>query len=66
MGDNRDCSKIEFLSDVGYVNFINLVGKARYIFFSNDTNISPLIKFWNIKESFRLNRLFKIYNYEHD
>ena len=60
MGDNRDCSKdSRFLSDVGYVNFINLVGKARYIFFSNDTNISPLIKFWNIKESFRLNRLFK-------
>ena len=60
LGDNRDCSKdSRFLSDVGYVNFINLVGKARYIFFSNDTNISPLIKFWNIKESFRLNRLFK-------
>ena len=60
MVDNRDCSKdSRFLSDVGYVNFINLVGKARYIFFSNDTNISPLIKFWNIKESFRLNRLFK-------
>ncbi len=60
MGDNRDCSKdSRFLSDVGYVNFINLVGKAKYIFFSNDTNISPLIKFWNIKDSFRLNRLFR-------
>ena len=37
MGDNRDCSKdSRFLSSVGYVNFINLVGKAKIIFFSND------------------------------
>tara|TARA_B100000941_G_C28506322_1_gene557562 strand:- start:3337 stop:4071 length:735 start_codon:yes stop_codon:yes gene_type:complete len=60
MGDNRDCSRdSRFLSDVGYVNYVNLVGKARYIFFSNDTKISPIMKFWNISKSFRLNRLFK-------
>ena len=35
MGDNRDCSKdSRFLSSVGYVNYNNLVGKARLIFFS--------------------------------
>ncbi len=38
LGDNRDCSKdSRFLSDVGYVNKLNLVGKAKIIFFSNDT-----------------------------
>ena len=37
LGDNRDCSKdSRFLSEVGYVNKLNLVGKAKIIFFSND------------------------------
>ena len=38
---------------------INLVGKANLIFFSNDTLVSPIIKFWNIKKSIRLDRFFK-------
>ena len=60
MGDNRDCSKdSRYLKSVGYVNFINLVGKAQIIFFSNDTVSGSLLKFWNLKESFRLDRLFK-------
>ena len=60
MGDNRDCSKdSRYLNSVGYVNNINLVGKARVIFFSNDTKKSTLLKFWNLKKSFRLERLFK-------
>ena len=59
LGDNRDCSKdSRYLNSVGYVNYINLVGKAKIIFFSNDTIKSSLIKFWNITNSFRLNRLF--------
>ena len=29
------------------------------IFFSNDTKKSSLIKFWNLHNSFRLERLFK-------
>ena len=60
LGDNRDCSKdSRYLDSVGYVNSLNLVGEARLIFFSNDTNISSLLKFWNINKSFRFERLFK-------
>tara|TARA_B100000963_G_scaffold224597_1_gene195835 strand:+ start:222 stop:962 length:741 start_codon:yes stop_codon:yes gene_type:complete len=61
LGDNRDCSKdSRYLDSVGYVNNLNLVGEAKLVFFSNDTNISSLLKFWNLKESFRLERLFKV------
>ncbi len=61
LGDNRDCSKdSRFLNDVGYVKHINLVGKAEIIFFSNDTNKGSFLKFWNLNNSFRLNRLFNI------
>ena len=60
LGDNRDCSKdSRYLDSVGYVENLNLVGKAELIFFSNDTKISSLIKFWNFHKSFRLDRLFK-------
>ena len=60
LGDNRDCSKdSRYLDSVGYVNNLNLVGEAKIIFFSNDTNISSLFKFWNINKSFRFERLFK-------
>jgi len=61
MGDNRDCSKdSRFLEDVGYVKKLNLVGKAKIIFFSNDTNKGSLLKFWNLNNSFRFNRTFKV------
>ena len=60
LGDNRDCSKdSRYLDSVGYVNSLNLVGEAKIIFFSNDTNISSLLKFWNINKSFRIERTFK-------
>ena len=60
LGDNRDCSRdSRYLKSVGYVNKINLVGKAKIIFFSNDTHKSSLLKFWNLNNSFRLDRLFK-------
>ena len=60
MGDNRDCSKdSRFLSSVGYVNFENLVGKAKIIFFSNDTKSGSLLKFWNLKNSLRFKRTFQ-------
>jgi signal peptidase I len=61
LGDNRDCSKdSRYLDSVGYVNKVNLVGKAKIIFFSNDTNMNSLFKIWKLKNSFRLNRLFKL------
>ena len=59
MGDNRDCSKdSRFLSEVGYVKNLNLVGKAKVIFFSNDTKKGSLLKIWNLQNSFRSERTF--------
>ncbi len=60
MGDNRDCSKdSRFLSSVGYVNQLNLVGEAKIIFFSNDTLKGSVFKIWNLNNSIRLERFFK-------
>ena len=57
LGDNRDCSKdSRFLSSVGYVKNENLVGKAKIIFFSNDTLTSSFLKFWNWRDSLRMDR----------
>ena len=59
MGDNRDCSKdSRFLSSVGYVNSVNLVGKARVIFFSNDKKEGSFFKFWKWNKSIRVKRFF--------
>ena len=45
LGDNRDCSRdSRFLSSVGYVSINNLVGKARWIFFSNDKKKGSFFK----------------------
>ena len=61
MGDNRDCSKdSRFLEEVGYVQKLNLVGKAKIVFFSNDTFKGSLLKFWNLKNSLRLERTFQV------
>ena len=60
MGDNRDCSKdSRFLNSVGYVNFVNLVGKAQIIFFSNDKKKGGLLSFWKWHKSIKFERLFK-------
>tara|TARA_B100000315_G_scaffold146563_1_gene135494 strand:+ start:309 stop:1034 length:726 start_codon:yes stop_codon:yes gene_type:complete len=60
LGDNRDCSKdSRFLSSVGYVNFNNLVGKARIIFFSSDEKKGSFFKFWKWNQIVRKDRLFK-------
>jgi len=61
LGDNRDCSKdSRFLSSVGYVSEENLVGNAKMIFFSNDSISGSVFKFWNWKNSLRLDRFFNI------
>jgi signal peptidase I len=45
MGDNRDNSTdSRFLSEVGYVPFENLVGRAQIIFFS----IGEYASFWQV------------------
>ena len=60
LGDNRDCSKdSRFLSSVGYVKHLNLVGEAKLIFFSNDTLKSSIFKLWNLNKSLRFERFFK-------
>ena len=60
MGDNRDCSKdSRFISSVGFVNFNNLVGKARVIFFSNNKNKGSFFEFWRWNKSIRMNRFFE-------
>ena len=57
MGDNRDCSKdSRYLDSVGYVK-INLVGKAKLIFFSNDKKNGSLLKFWNLRNSIRFRKI---------
>ncbi len=59
LGDNRDCSRDSRFAAIGFVHKTNLVGKAQLIFFSNDTVKNRLIKFWNLNDSFRFDRLFK-------
>ncbi len=57
MGDNRDNSQdSRFLSQVGFVPAENLIGKARFIFFS--TANAPW-KFWLLPSSIRFERIFK-------
>ena len=63
LGDNRDCSKdSRFLTSVGYVHQDNLVGKARFIFFSSDKSIGSIFSFWKWNKSIRFNRFFKKIN----
>jgi len=60
LGDNRDCSKdSRFLSSVGYVHKDNLVGKARFIFFSSDSRKGSIFKIWKFNEIIRYTRFFK-------
>ena len=63
LGDNRDCSSdSRYLTGVGYVHEDNLVGKARFIFFSSDHRVASIFKFWKWPDSLRINRFFKKIN----
>tara|TARA_B100001540_G_scaffold168324_1_gene148830 strand:- start:333 stop:1064 length:732 start_codon:yes stop_codon:yes gene_type:complete len=63
LGDNRDCSKdSRFLSEVGYVHKDNLVGKAQILFFSTDSKIGSVFKFWQWDKIMRFKRFFKKIN----
>ena len=59
MGDNRDqSSDSRILSQLGFIPFENLVGKAQIIFYSRDREES-LWKLWLWPSSIRVERLFK-------
>ena len=63
LGDNRDCSKdSRYLNSVGYVHKDNLVGKARFIFFSSDFRIGSVFSFWKWHKTIRFERFFKKIN----
>ena len=58
MGDNRDNSQdSRFFNTVGFVPFENLVGKARFIFFSLEN--SRFLEIWKWPNSIRYERIFK-------
>ena len=58
MGDNRDNSQdSRFDNTVGFIPIENLVGKARFIFFSLEN--SRFLQIWKWPESIRSERLFK-------
>ncbi|GGF73417.1 signal peptidase I [Azorhizobium oxalatiphilum] len=60
MGDNRDNSAdSRVLSQVGYVPFDNLVGKAQMIFFSIDEHASPW-QVWTWPWTVRWSRIFSM------
>lgn len=60
MGDNRDNSTdSRFLSEVGFVPFINLVGKAQIIFFSIDEE-SSFWQLWRWPTEVRWDRMFQV------
>ena len=65
LGDNRDCSKdSRFLSSVGYVNKLNLVGRAQVIFFSSDIRKGRIFELWNWNKIIRFDRFFSRIKYQ--
>ena len=60
LGDNRDCSKdSRFLSEVGYVNKNNLVGKAQILFFSSNPRKGSIFNIFKWNQIIRYERFFK-------
>lgn len=58
MGDNRDASQdSRALTQVGYVPYDNLIGRAEFIFFSFDGSAAPW-EFWAWPSAVRFGRLF--------
>jgi signal peptidase I len=63
LGDNRDCSKdSRYLNSVGYVSKLNLVGKARIIFFSTNKKKGNVFQIWKWFKIIEWNRFFNIIN----
>ncbi|MCE3232779.1 MAG: lepB [Rickettsiaceae bacterium] len=64
MGDNRDNSQdSRVLEKVGYVPEENLLGPAKWIFFSSKTSV---FKFWDWFDSLRFSRFFTFITYKED
>ena len=58
MGDNRDNSQdSRFINSVGFIPYENLVGKARFIFFSLEN--SRFLQVWKWPKAIRGSRIFK-------
>ena len=57
MGDNRDNSQDSRFQVVGFIPIDNLVGKARFIFFSLEN--SRFLEIWKWPKAIRLSRIFK-------
>lgn len=57
MGDNRDNSSDSRSSIVGYVPYEALVGKARFLFFSEDDNVCDFWEFWKWPMAVRWRRI---------
>ena len=59
MGDNRDnSSDSRVMSQVGYVPFVNLVGRAEFLFFSTDGS-ADFWEFWKWPFAIRYGRLLE-------
>jgi len=59
MGDNRDqSSDSRILSQLGFIPFDHLVGRAQIIFYSRDRS-EPIWKLWLWPSSVRMERIFK-------
>lgn len=56
MGDNRDNSRDSRFEDVGFIPFVNLVGRAEIVFFSVD---GDWWKVWEWYRTVRLGRFFQ-------
>ena len=57
MGDNRDNSQDSRFKIVGFIPFENLVGKARFIFFSLEN--SRFLEIWKWPKAIRGKRILK-------
>ncbi len=57
MGDNRDNSQDSRFDNVSFIPIDNLVGKARFIFFSLEN--SRFLEFWKWPRAIRAKRIFK-------
>tara|TARA_B100001250_G_C19731648_1_gene758784 strand:- start:82 stop:810 length:729 start_codon:yes stop_codon:yes gene_type:complete len=58
MGDNRDNSQDSRFKTLGFIPFKNLVGKARFIFFSLEN--SRFLEIWKWPKSIRGKRIFRV------